>query len=389
MFGSLLDYFSSAPKSGDEPPVEQAEQALPILWMLGKTAAGKSSLIRLLTALDAVEIGNGFTPCTRSARRFDFPPGAPLLRFLDTRGLGEARYDPAEDLASCAGHSHALLLVCRLDDPVQGELAAAAGAVLRQGSHAAGIVYTGADLIPDPEARRRARSAIAAQLKRAIGRDLPAVEVALPETDLPESAPPGAAARQAVIDLLVELLPSAALLLERRATGEGEQAAFDRLRNRVLFYAGLAGSSDALPVVGAVSVPGLQAAMLRDLAAEHGVGWTTETVRAFLGALGAGILLRYSASFGLRQAAKLIPVYGQTLGAAVSGSISFGATYALGRAASYFLYRQSQGKPADEAELRETFRRAFARAADGGGDAGGKGPARPSPAPAPGERGDD
>ena len=73
--------------------------ALPVVWLLGKTGAGKSSLVRALTEQTEAEIGNGFQPCTRSARSYDFPPDQPLVRFLDTRGLGEAGYDPAEDLA--------------------------------------------------------------------------------------------------------------------------------------------------------------------------------------------------------------------------------------------------------------------------------------------------
>ena len=40
------------------------------------------------------EIGNGFVPCTRTADAFDFPEGDPVLRFLDTRGLGESGYRP-------------------------------------------------------------------------------------------------------------------------------------------------------------------------------------------------------------------------------------------------------------------------------------------------------
>src|SRR5579871_2123018 len=57
----------------------------PVLWLFGKTQTGKSSLVRYLTgALDA-EIGEGFRPCTRHSRQFDFPTSeTPLLRFLDT-----------------------------------------------------------------------------------------------------------------------------------------------------------------------------------------------------------------------------------------------------------------------------------------------------------------
>src|SRR4029078_8146176 len=39
----------------------------------------------------------------------DFPGEAPIIRFLDTRGLGEAAYEPTEDIAFCEGRSHLIL----------------------------------------------------------------------------------------------------------------------------------------------------------------------------------------------------------------------------------------------------------------------------------------
>lgn len=45
-----------------------------------------------------MEVGNGFAPCTMTAMSYAFPQDTPVMRFLDTRGLGEADYDPDEDL---------------------------------------------------------------------------------------------------------------------------------------------------------------------------------------------------------------------------------------------------------------------------------------------------
>src|SRR5690606_8440261 len=101
-----------------EPPVaDTGGEELPLIWLLGKTGAGKTSLLRALTGLDDLAIGNGFEPCTRSARRLAFPADEPLMRFLDSRGLGEAGYDAAEDLAACGQGSQLVLAVARLDDP--------------------------------------------------------------------------------------------------------------------------------------------------------------------------------------------------------------------------------------------------------------------------------
>src|SRR5215471_9782247 len=71
------------------------------------------------------EIGQGFEPCTRTAAFYDFPREAPLLRFLDTRGLGEANYDALSDIAWCEGQSHLILAVMQVSDPVQQEVLSA------------------------------------------------------------------------------------------------------------------------------------------------------------------------------------------------------------------------------------------------------------------------
>ena len=72
----------------------------PVFWLFGKTQSGKTTLIKYLTGADAAEIGQGFRPCTRFSRLYEFPTAeAPLLTFLDTRGLDEPDYDPTEDLA--------------------------------------------------------------------------------------------------------------------------------------------------------------------------------------------------------------------------------------------------------------------------------------------------
>src|SRR5690242_20111268 len=71
---------------------------VPVFWLLGKTQSGKTSIIKALTGADDAEVGHGFRPCTRTSRRYDFPsPEAALLTFIDTRGLDEPGYDPAED----------------------------------------------------------------------------------------------------------------------------------------------------------------------------------------------------------------------------------------------------------------------------------------------------
>src|ERR1700693_293756 len=113
--------FGDMPGSGavTEDARKRAQAIAPVVWLLGKTGAGKTAIVAALTGDPRAEVGEGFEPCTRTAAFYDVPPEAPLLRFLDTRGLGEADYDPATDIAWCEGQSHLLLVVMQVADPVQ------------------------------------------------------------------------------------------------------------------------------------------------------------------------------------------------------------------------------------------------------------------------------
>ena len=110
---------------GVESKIEDIKKQLPtpVFWLLGKTQSGKSSLIRQITDNDNAQIGNGFKPCTNTSQFYDFPSSShPILRFLDTRGLGETDYDPTEDLNWCANKAHLLIAVLRASDMNQAEV---------------------------------------------------------------------------------------------------------------------------------------------------------------------------------------------------------------------------------------------------------------------------
>ena len=59
----------------------RAKMPVPVIWLLGKTQSGKTSIIRALTGSETAEIGNGFQPCTRSSRFYDFPAETPIVKF--------------------------------------------------------------------------------------------------------------------------------------------------------------------------------------------------------------------------------------------------------------------------------------------------------------------
>lgn len=324
----------------------QIETTVPVLMLMGKTGAGKTSLIQALTGEG--EPGQGFEPSAKTSTLYDFPAAAPALRFLDTRGLGEAGYDPTEALKTDAARSHAVLAVVRLDDPVQTPLITA----LKPLRMPVLVVFTGADLMPDPAQQAEARAAFLDQLRTRA----PDVALALPADGLVVGI-------ENLIDALDSFMPHAAAILRRAA----EARDFAKARSQVLRYAAMAGAVDVVPVAGLATVPVTQTAMLQALAKRHGVALTPARLGVLASALGTGTLARLAASHLLRQGAKMIPVAGQTIGAAAAAGTSFATTYALGRAGSAWLYNLAHGTETDPTALRKLYEQALKGAPNASG----------------------
>lgn len=353
LFKRIYAALSPEPNPALNPAFRARQAQLPTLWLLGKTGAGKSSLIRALTGDGAVEVGNGFRPCTRTASGYDFPAARPVLRFLDTRGLGEAGYDPAEDISACRDRSHALLVLVRADDPEQDSLLRALADIRRQGGIVQLLaVHTGLGLVSDPRQREQAVSRHQQRLEQAWGQPLARVELDLPEEGEAQGL-------KDLLEQLAGLLPIIRQLLDHRRHQDREQQNFALLRRELLWYAGAAGACDALPAVGLVAVPGLQGKLLHSLAAHYGLSWDRRRFAEFVAALGGGFALHYLSRLGARQLVKLIPVYGQTLGATTAAAVSFATTYALGRAACKYLYHLSRGEEIADGDIRASFEQAL------------------------------
>jgi uncharacterized protein (DUF697 family) len=138
----------------------------------------------------------------------------------------------------------------------------------------------------------------------------------------------------------------------------------------VMGHAMAAGGSDLvpIPVAGTIVATTIQARMLSQLARLYGTDWDRRAYVELSAAIGAGTLARVAAGVGLRQLAKLLPVYGQTAGAAASAAGSFAVTYALGKAAVYYLHGRRLGTmdrggiaAAYQTALRDAFRMARER----------------------------
>ena len=329
-------------------------QVLPTLWLLGKTGAGKSSLIQAITGDPRIVIGNGFQPCTRTAQAYDFPQDKPLLRFMDTRGLSEAGYDASEDIAACENRSHALVVLMKVDDPEQGDVLQA----LRQ-IHASGriqhmiVVHTGMLLLEDKPQRQQAIAYNQQQVEAVWGNTVTSVVVDfIGEEGNPIGLEP-------LRHVLAETLPIIAQMQQERAYTDKEHESFAQVRHEVLWYAGASAAADTIPIAGWVAVPAIQGKMLHSLANQYGLTWNKQLIYSLIATLGTGFTLRYAARLGATQLLELIPVYGQTVGAATAASFSFLTTYAFGRVAAKYFYHRCRGENVKTEDLQALYTQVF------------------------------
>lgn len=361
----------------------RARQPLPVLWLIGKTQAGKTSIIRALTGSETAEIGNGFQPCTRTARFYDFPAEAPVARFLDTRGLGEVAYDPTDDIHYCESQAHLLLGVMKATDIRQDAVFDVLRAVRRRhpewpiliaqtGLHEAypsGVEH----LLPYPYDHEPWPPQIPIDLARALRaqRDrlgalpgsIPArwvpIDLTLPE-DGYEPVNYGLEALWSAVETV------STLGLQARLRGDaGVRDVYDRaVHPHIVGHALAAAGVGALPLVDLVGVLAVQANLLRVLAKLHQQDWSVQTASEFLGLLGAGIGVGYVARTVGRELIKFVPWWGQTVGVVWGATTSGATTYALGKAAGYYFASQRWHNPVDTETLRRIYAEALVNGAD-------------------------
>ena len=358
---------------------ERAQANALVVWLLGKTGAGKTAIVAALTGDPRAEVGLGFEPCTRTASFYDVPPEAPLLRFLDTRGLGEANYDATNDISWCEQQSHLILVVMQVSDPVQHPVLQALQQARRQHpSWPVVVAQTGLHRLypkgighllpypfsggPDDQANesipRPLRQALAHQRSLFDGlRGPPPRFVPIDFTLAEDGFPPTDYGLEQLWQVLEEVGPAAFEALHRASADAESDRTRAKARPLIYGYGAAAAGAGAVPIplVGLGGLAGVITLMLRGLAVRYDVAWTPGTFAQFSGAVGGGALAWWTLRYGLREILKLIPVAGTIAAGALNAAAGFAVTVAIGEAACVWLAYQRRGLEAPTTEVRRAF----------------------------------
>jgi uncharacterized protein (DUF697 family) len=395
--------------SDDRPPELDAtlnelrdKTPAPVFWLIGKTQSGKTSIIKFLTGAQDAAIGSGFRPTTRTTRRYEFPtPDAPLLSFLDTRGLDEPGYDPAADIAALDPIAHLVIVTAKATDFAQGNIRAALEPIRRANPSRPVVLcvttlheviprqplptpYPFADLAsgglqtpvdgamiggetasstggfrpplaePIPVDLRRSIEEHAQAFEGLFDAVVP-IDLTRPEDQFPDPNYGGEHLKETLLRLLPEAYRQTLLRLEE-ATTALKDIHLSHAVPVIVGYSTMAATAGAVPIpfVDMIIIPGIQARMAQHLAGLYGQPMTTERIKEIAAAVGVGMISRQLA----RQATKLIPVVGSAVGAAVGGA----STYAFGRALCYYFQSVHDGHVPDAASLKSYYQDQYAAA---------------------------
>jgi uncharacterized protein (DUF697 family) len=382
---------------------EQRRRALlekmpvPVFWLFGKTGSGKSSIIRFLTGSTLAEIGNGFQPQTRTSFQYDFPSRSqPLVRFLDTRGLGEAGYDPTEDLKSFDSSTHVVIVVARVMDHALSEIIAPLRAIraarpsrpivlaltclheaypfeqhpptdpfethFEPAVGESGDAPTSSSIPVSPADGDRFHRPSAFALHPALQRSLREqedrfeglvdriipIDLTKPEEGFHEPNFGGKRLEETLIDLLPTACRQALLHLDDIRISLRDLTARQAMPT-ILTYSSLAATSAAapLPWVDIPVVMALQTRLVYLLADLYDQKMNVDLLAKMAGAVGGRLAVRLA----IKAPLKLIPVLGQTANAA----IAFAYTFSLGKACCWYFGEMRNGHVPSAADLDKVW----------------------------------
>lgn len=342
--------------------LQKARQHLPVpvVWLLGKTQSGKTSIIQALTGSAQAEIGQGFKACTRSARVYDFPNvDTAFIRFLDTRGLGESSYDPSEDIAWCREQAHLLMVVIKaMDHELDAVISAVRAIVAEQPEWPVLVVQTCLHegyssktmdhIQPYPYSGEAFGGKVPADLARSLqvqrehfkGLDVHFAVVDLTQED--DGFEPRHYGLEALWNAIEQALPLGLRQMLKQNQGQSgwlNDIYAEHARPHVIGYAVSAGllAATPIPVAGAPLVVAVQGKLFHSIASIYGLPLTRRSVSEVASAVGIGSL---GVGYGVRELVKWVPGWGS----AVAGLSTAAITYALGMTLCFYYAKTRQGE---------------------------------------------
>lgn len=334
----------------------------PVIWLVGKAQAGKTSIVHALTGDPRAEIGKGFEPCTKSSWRYPFPSHeSPLLEFLDTRGLGDADYDPTEDLQWHEQDAHLVMAVMRADDSGREAVCNVIREVMRRHPDWPVIVVQTClhrlyppqerrHILPYPFDREPFPPEVPQDLARALTQQrswfprdkvrFVAIDFTLPEDGYTPQFYGLEQLWQAIEDAFpvsIRAMIAATQELRRHAGALHSQKA----QEVILHYALLAAGAGAVPIP-AIDLPlilGIQFLMAQRLAAIYNQPLTWERFWDMVATLGWGFVTRWGVRYVTRELLKFLPWVGMPAAAAFNGV----STYALGQTLAWYFAEIKKG----------------------------------------------
>lgn len=360
------------PLSGDALARERqrllASAPIPGLWLFGKAQSGKSTVVRFLTGAEQARIGKGYRPETRRTEEYAFPSAeSPLVRFFDTRGLGEADDDPTEDLRALDAKTHLVIVTVRITDLA---LEAVVGPLKRMRSQrperpvlllltCLHLAYPGREHPePDPFERMGDPSFVPEPVRRLLANHrerfnglvdrIEPIDITPPEEGFSRPDFGGERLKQALLDLLPS---SYAETIRRLDALMGplrdlhERTAAPYIQSYALMAAGAA--AVPIPWIDVPAVVGLQASLIREIGRIYHQDFGVEQFLSMAGVFGARLVLRQ----GVRELLKAIPL----VGSAANAALAYATTFGLGKAACWYFGRRLSGQVPTTEEFRKVL----------------------------------
>jgi uncharacterized protein (DUF697 family) len=342
---------------------------VPVFWLFGKAQTGKSSIVKYLTGVGDIDIGQGFRPVTRHSHQYDFPSSeAPAARFIDTRGLGEGDYDPAEDIAHFDATAHAMIVTVPLTDFAQEAVLAPLKRIREGNPHRPVVLaltclhralpppqqhppYPFHDTLDPADLLEEWRRPLAQQRQEFAGLVDVVVPIDLTHPDDGFANPQygGDRLRQALADVLPDAQREAFRRLEE-VVGELKDLYLKRALPWIAGASALAATAAAVPIpyLDLPAVTAFQVAMVRQVASVYGQQMTLPEAAKLYSAVGGVVL----SGLAIRELLKIIPFVGEAASVAMASAV----TAALGRTCCWYFGEVRNGHVPTRLEFERAFR---------------------------------